>query len=92
MLEYAKALKQNRSRPKTSPTSPRVQRRPSTAIAADPAEPPPEKNPTAVSLVRLGGLRAGRPGPEVLTAEQRSETAREAAPERRLRIGGGQKG
>jgi len=37
------------------------------------------KNPAAVALGRLGGLRGGRVRAERLTAEQRQEIARKAA-------------
>ncbi len=39
----------------------------------------PGKNPAAVELGRLGGLRGGRARAEKLTAEQRKEIARAAA-------------
>jgi hypothetical protein len=38
----------------------------------------PEKNPAAVALGRLGGLKGGKARAESLTAEQRSEIARNA--------------
>ena len=37
------------------------------------------KNPAAVELGRLGGLKGGRARAEKLTAEERSEIARKAA-------------
>ena len=37
------------------------------------------KNPAAVALGRLGGLKGGRARAEKLTAEQRSEIAKKAA-------------
>ena len=45
-------------------------------------EAPPDesgKNPAAVALGRLGGLKGGKKRAEKLTAEQRSEIARKAA-------------
>lgn len=46
-------------------------------------EPPPQekkrKNPAAVALGRLGGLRGGVARAEVLTSEERSDIARRAA-------------
>lgn len=47
-----------------------------------PVPPPPdepEKNPAAVALGRLGGLKGGRARARKLTPEQRSEIARKAA-------------
>ena len=44
--------------------------------APDPNE---GKNPAAVELGRLGGLKGGRARAKKLTAEQRSEIARKAA-------------
>lgn len=38
-----------------------------------------DKNPAAVSLGRLGGLKGGKARADKLTAEQRSEIARNAA-------------
>ena len=42
-------------------------------------EAPPEKNPAAVALGRLGGLKGGRARAKALTPEQRSEIAQKAA-------------
>ena len=45
-------------------------------------EPPkdtPEKNPAAVALGRLGGLKGGPARAKKMTKEQRSESARKAA-------------
>jgi hypothetical protein len=44
-----------------------------------PEEARPEKNPAAVALGRLGGLKGGRARAAKLTAEQRSEIAKKAA-------------
>ncbi|MDQ3749411.1 MAG: hypothetical protein M3367_10440 [Acidobacteriota bacterium] len=38
-----------------------------------------EKNPAAVSLGRLGGLKGGKARAKMLSAEKRSEIARKAA-------------
>ncbi len=43
------------------------------------SEPEPEKNPAAVALGRLGGLKGGKARAEKLTPEQRREIARKAA-------------
>lgn len=48
------------------------------AVVPD-AEPKPEKNPAAVALGRLGGLKGGAARAAKLTAEQRSEIAKKAA-------------
>ena len=39
----------------------------------------PEKNPAAVALGRLGGIKGGTARAKKLTAEERSEIARKAA-------------
>jgi hypothetical protein len=44
-----------------------------------PVDHPEGKNPAAVALGRLGGLKGGPARAEKLTAEQRSEIARKAA-------------
>ena len=49
------------------------------ATAEDEAEAPPEKNPAAVALGRLGGLSGGRARAEKLSPDRRSEIARLAA-------------
>lgn len=43
------------------------------------AETPTEKNPAAVALGRLGGLKGGRARAEKLSAARRKEIARKAA-------------
>jgi hypothetical protein len=43
------------------------------------AEPPREKNPNAVALGRLGGLKGGKVRAERLTPEQRREISKKAA-------------
>lgn len=43
---------------------------------------PEEKNPAAVTLGRLGGLKGGKARAEKLTPEQRKEIARKAARKR----------
>ena len=40
---------------------------------------PPKKNPAAVALGRLGGLKGGKARMEKLTAKRRSEIAKKAA-------------
>ena len=51
-------------------------------MATGQAEKPAEKNPAAVSLGRLGGLKGGKARAKALTAEQRKEIARKAAAKR----------
>jgi hypothetical protein len=43
---------------------------------------PPEKNPAAVTLGRLGGLKGGAARAKALTAEKRKEIAQKAAAKR----------
>lgn len=45
-------------------------------------EPPKEKNPAAVSLGRLGGLKGGKARAEALTPEKRKAIAKNAATKR----------
>ena len=49
------------------------------AEPAKPAEEQPKKNPAAVALGRLGGIKGGKARAEKLTPEQRSEIAKKAA-------------
>ena len=49
------------------------------ATGEDEAETTPAKNPAAVALGRLGGLKGGKARAEALTPEERSEIARKAA-------------
>lgn len=49
------------------------------AMAVESTDPCDGKNPAAVALGRLGGLKGGRARAEKLTAAQRSEIARKAA-------------
>jgi hypothetical protein len=42
-------------------------------------EPPPEKNPAAVTLGRLGGLKGGNARAKKLSPEKRTDIARKAA-------------
>lgn len=42
-------------------------------------EPLPEKNPAAVALGRLGGLKGGKARAEKLTSKQRKQIAQKAA-------------
>jgi hypothetical protein len=46
---------------------------------AEPAQAKPGKNPAAVALGRLGGLKGGKARAAKLTAEQRRAIARKAA-------------
>lgn len=46
------------------------------------AEPPKEKNPAAVALGRLGGLKGGKARAAKLSAEQRHAIAKKAAAKR----------
>lgn len=45
-------------------------------------EPKPEKNPAAVALGRLGGLKGGKARAKKLSKERRIEIAKEAAKKR----------
>lgn len=50
------------------------------ATGEEPKQPQePEKNPAAVALGRLGGLKGGKARARKLTAEERSEIAKKAA-------------
>ena len=49
------------------------------ATAEDEPETTPAKNPAAVALGRLGGLKGGKARAEALSPDQRSEIARTAA-------------
>jgi hypothetical protein len=46
---------------------------------APPEEPQPAKNPAAVALGRLGGLKGGKARAATLTPSQRSKIAKQAA-------------
>ena len=48
----------------------------------EPLNPPKEKNPAAVALGRLGGLKGGKARAEKLTPEQRKEIAKKTAQKR----------
>lgn len=50
--------------------------------ATEEAEEQPQKNPAAVALGRLGGLKGGKARAAKLTSEQRKEIARKAAQKR----------
>ena len=52
------------------------------ATGQKPQEKPTKKNPAAVSLGRLGGLKGGKARAEKLTPEQRAEIAKKAAAKR----------
>ena len=45
----------------------------------EPEKPQPEKNPAAVALGRLGGLKGGKARARALSDERKSEIARKAA-------------
>jgi hypothetical protein len=49
---------------------------------AEPTPPKPEKNPAAVALGRLGGLKGGKARAAKLTAKRRKEIAQKAAEKR----------
>lgn len=49
------------------------------AVNPQPEEPTDDKNPHAVALGRLGGLKGGNARASKLTPEQRSEIAKKAA-------------
>ncbi len=49
------------------------------ATGQAPAEPKPEKNPAAVALGRLGGLKGGKARAAALTKKERAEIAKIAA-------------
>lgn len=49
------------------------------ATGEEPKQDPPEKNPHAVALGRLGGKKGGKARAEKLTAEERRKIARKAA-------------
>jgi len=49
------------------------------AIGEAPEEDEPQKNPAAVALGRLGGLKGGKARAAKMTAKERSEAARKAA-------------
>jgi len=49
------------------------------ATGEAPEEPPSDKNPHAVALGRLGGVKGGKARAAKLTAEQRREIAQRAA-------------
>jgi len=51
-------------------------------------EPPPEKNPAAVTLGRLGGLKGGKARAEKLSPEQKKAIAKKAATARWQRPAG----
>lgn len=56
----------------------------STSVKRDPTKKkaPPEKNPAAVALGRLGGLKGGKARAKSLSSKQRTEIARNAAKSR----------
>ena len=52
------------------------------AVVPDAEPPKPEKNPAAVALGRLGGLKGGKARAEKLTAAQKKAIAQKAARQR----------
>jgi hypothetical protein len=48
-------------------------------VAAATGSPVPQKNPAAVALGRLGGLKGGKARAEKLSAKRRTEIAKKAA-------------
>ena len=52
------------------------------AATEKPTEKPKEKNPAAVALGRLGGLKGGKARAEKLSAKRRKEIAEKAAKKR----------
>jgi len=52
------------------------------AQVTEEAEAQPSKNPAAVALGRMGGLKGGKARAESLTAKRRSEIAKKAAAKR----------
>ena len=71
---------------KTKPAEPQqIARRVLDTLVPDaepPKKPEKEKNPAAVALGKLGGLKGGKARAESLTAKQRSEIAKKAAAKR----------
>jgi hypothetical protein len=53
---------------------------------AEPSPPQKNKNPAAVALGRLGGLKGGKARAEKLTAKRRAEIAKKAAVSRWKKI------
>jgi hypothetical protein len=49
------------------------------AIGETPDEPASDKNPAAVALGRLGGLKGGKARAKALTKKERSQAAKKAA-------------
>ena len=71
---------------KSQPDHQQIARKVLDTVAPDADERPaekvgeqPEKNPAAVALGRLGGLKGGKARAEKLTAKKRSEIAKKAA-------------
>ncbi|HEX2838095.1 MAG TPA: hypothetical protein VHN77_08220 [Phycisphaerales bacterium] len=53
--------------------------KPKTPAKPEPAKPDPTKNPAAVALGRLGGLKGGKARAASMSEEQRSNIAKQAA-------------
>jgi len=70
--------------PKRSSKTKDVNQMAASILAAATGEPPPltpdgEKNPAAVALGRLGGLKGGKARNDALSPERRAEIAKKAA-------------
>jgi hypothetical protein len=65
-------------RSKRQPDPSEIARHVLDAVVPD-GEPKPEKNPAAVALGRLGGLKGGKARAASLTAKKRAEIAKKAA-------------
>jgi hypothetical protein len=59
-----------------------IDRADSEGMAQPQGTPPPEKNPAAVALGRLGGLKGGKARAEKLTPAKRKQIAKKAAAQR----------
>ena len=72
---------QKRSSKPKRPTDPNLLARQivEESIGESLSEPKPEKNPAAVALGRLGGLRGGKARAKKLSAKERKEIAKRAA-------------
>jgi len=66
-------------RSRKTPTDPNQLAASIVAQATGEAEPKPEKNPAAVALGRLGGLKGGKTRAKKLSAKKRAQIAKKAA-------------
>jgi hypothetical protein len=69
----------DRSSKRRKTTDPNVMAYDTLRQVTEAAEEKPEKNPAAVALGRLGGLKGGKARAKKLTAERRKEIAKKAA-------------